>query len=279
MFNKSVISTILIIVAMIVLVLLFGYNYIQNNKLEDKISKQISLSQVSNLISTQIEESKQYQDQQQYKAQNFKNQEDIQKMYTAYYTGTLGESKIALRIGKNPKITSSVDAQFGGEYIYVGINDEYIRIQGDLKSATLELKENDTTTIKLDLINQSGTWTNGSKTLPIKLENSNINTVGVALEQKNKIVKTEFFDLNCETSGKLRVGSCQVVDKSGNSKGEMKVFGFPISQVVKDNYTEVIFDFKGYGICSYSKFNVDNNSFEIKEVRHSSGKESCNLSF
>lgn len=197
-----------------------------------------------------------------------------------YYSGTLGDnSPIVLKIGKHALHHSKLSSHFA-EYIYEGVGENSIYLEGNLINGVFEFLEKPNAVIKINPKTKTGSWDDGKKNYPIKLDQffpdpaePTRNPIEVGLLKRYRNVNTNHFDLNCETSGNLTVGGCGLIDKKGSPITYIKSIGFPKILDSNKEYTNLEFDFNGYGVCSYRRIRVNNSDLTFNELESYNGED------
>jgi hypothetical protein len=206
---------------------------------------------------------------------DFRNLSESDRLY---YSGTLGStSSIILKIGKHP-VHHRDTKPFYAEYKYIGVSEDYISMEGDLVGGIFEFIEKPNAIVKIDPTTKSGSWSDGKNTYPISLEEfvvdptePNKNPIEVGLLKKYRKVISDYFDLGCETSGKLNVGGCGLYDKKGSQLNYIESLGFPKILDSNKEYTNLEFNFNGYGVCAYRKLQINNSNLTFKELESYNG--------
>jgi hypothetical protein len=201
---------------------------------------------------------------------------------TYYYKGKFGINQIFLQIRKENRENYHLDI-WTGEYLYEGISDKTINLEGKETNGILELKEfvydidgskiESKNKITIDSTGKKAIWSSDDLTYTTILQPEIGDEVKIGLLQKFKIVETQFFDLNCILSGKLEVGKCKVVDKNNTEKSTLDVFGFPVLVENNKKNTVLTFEKVAYGVCSMQKIEIDNTSLEAKTIMQKNGCE------
>jgi hypothetical protein len=208
---------------------------------------------------------------------DFRNMDESDRLY---YTGTLGDnSPIVLKIGKHALHHSKLNSHFA-EYIYVGVGENSINLEGNLINGVFEFLEKPNAVIKINPETKTGSWDDGKNNYPISLEEfvvdpaePNKNPIEVRLLKKNKVVKTDYFDLYCETSGKINVGGCGLINKKGVQITYIKSIGFPKILNANKEFTVLEFSYDGYGVCAYHKYRINNSDLTFNELESYNGED------
>jgi hypothetical protein len=192
---------------------------------------------------------------------------------TYYNSGKFGNNYILLRIRHEVRQNIGFD-QWQGDYIYPGISEDSIRLEGKASGNIVELSEMydinrqsvaSKNKISIDLVGKKAIWSDEISQYVTILQPDTEENVEIGLLQKYKKFETRFFDLDCKLEGKLQVGACLIYDKLGNAKSKIPAFGFPSIQTL-ENSVEIIFDRKSYGVCILEKYSVDTKSLDFKLV-------------
>jgi hypothetical protein len=206
---------------------------------------------------------------------DFRNMEESDRLY---YSGTLGDnSQIVLKIGKHALHHSKINSHYA-EYIYVGVGENSINLEGNLINGIFEFLEKPDAVIKINPETKTGSWNDGKNNYPISLEEfavdpaePNKNPIEVGLLKRYRSVKTNYFDLKCETSGRLTVGGCNIISKKGDESGYLKSIGFPRILYSNKEFTVLEFSYNGYGVCAYHKYRVTNSDLTFNELESYNG--------
>jgi hypothetical protein len=209
------------------------------------------------------------------------NFRDIGESDRLYYSGTLGDkSPIVLKIGKHALHHSKLNSHFA-EYIYVGVGENSINLEGDLINGVFEFLEKPNATIKINPETKSGSWNDGKTNYLIKLDQFipdpaklYNNPIEVGLKQRYKTIKTDYFDLRCETSGNLNVGGCDLINKKGDKSNNIESLGFPRILYSNKEFTNLEFGYNGYGVCSIKLYRVNNIDLSLNKLESYNG-ENC----
>jgi hypothetical protein len=183
---------------------------------------------------------------------------------TYYNSGKFGQNDILLKIRNEVRENIGFD-QWQGDYIYPGISEASIHLEGQAKDDILELSEMydinrqfvaSKNKITIDLIGKTAIWSDGLSQYITILEPDTVENVEIGLLQKYKKLETQFFDLECMLEGMLQVGKCKVLNKEGLEKSQLEALGFPELKVL-ENSAQIIFDKKAYGLCTLKKYSID----------------------
>lgn len=192
---------------------------------------------------------------------------------TYYNSGKLGQNQILLKIRHEVRDNIGFD-QWQGEYIYPGISEDSIQLEGQAKGNIIEFSEiyyegqqkivfNNK--IQIDTIDKKAIWSDGIVKFETTLKPESADYVEPRLLEKYKKFQTQFFDLECNLSGKLQASQCLIIDKSNQQKSMLSSFGFPTIQTGESS-TDIIFDHKAYGLCLLLKYSIDNKTLESKLI-------------
>jgi hypothetical protein len=75
------------------------------------------------------------------------------------------------------------------------------------------------------------------------------------------------FVFDCNVSGKLTAADCSIKSSKNKEIARFRQFGFPTVSNETEGYTEFTFDFFGYGVCSKHKYQMDNKTYELTEIK------------
>jgi hypothetical protein len=84
---------------------------------------------------------------------------------------------------------------------------------------------------------------------------------------QEKTIKSKNFVFDCNVSGKLTAADCIIKSSKNKEIARFRQFGFPTVSNETESYTEFTFDFLGYGVCSKHKYQIDNKTFEMREIK------------
>jgi hypothetical protein len=169
-----------------------------------------------------------------------------------------------------------------GKFRYDNVPNMQDSLKGELINNKFELKNSYENPIEIDTISKTGFITIGNKKVLILEEFvpdpklPNINPVIQAMEYKSYTLVADPITFDCYVQGKLEVGQCQIKNKYNFEVNKIDVFGFPEVIFANQDYIEFKLDKRAYGVCDYTKYRINNKSYELQKLKH---YESCNSEF